>query len=122
MADYSDEKQTAYDEIKNSGAAATISRWTEGDAELDPTRDKATLGTWTAYGTYGVLDGYSDYLKTGTSIRKGDKKMLVPSLNLDITPQANDRVIQGGTRWKIEGTDMVAPSNDPIMYILQLRS
>ena len=119
MADFTSEKQTAYDAIVENGTTITLKKYTVGT--YDPVTDSSTGATWTNYSHYGVLSRYKQIDIDGDMIRKGDMKVLIPALNLDIEVEEGDKIRVLSKDWIVIDPGTVQPSADPIIFKAQVR-
>lgn len=83
-----------------------------------------------SYSTYAVITDYKSHdrmisiasgVNDQSSIRLGDKKLLIPSYDLSIELDEQDIITIGSTNYMIVNIDHVAPNNDIIIYILHAR-
>lgn len=119
MADFTSEKQTAYDMIVENGTTVVIKKYTEGI--YSPVSDSSSGATWTNYSHPGLLSRYKQGDIDGDNIRKGDMKVLIPALNLAITLEEGDKVTVLNKDWLVIDPGTIQPSADPIIYKAQLR-
>lgn len=118
MADYSTEREDAYNDIKEAGSAIQLKHFSPGT--YNPVTDASTA-TWTTDSTYGLFTGYSQYFIDGTRIKVGDRKLLVSAHGLSFTLEVGDKVIADSETWEIKDPNAVAPDGDPILYKAQIR-
>jgi len=119
MADYSEDKKSAYDDIKENGTSIVIRQHTPG--VYNPITEVATGATWASNPTYGLFTGYSDRFIDGERIKVGDMRLLISSYGLSITLDEGDEIVAGGVTWKVQNPNPIAPSNDPIIWKAQVR-
>ena len=119
MADFTSEKQMAYDAIVENGTTIVIKKYTKG--VYDPVADSSTGATWTNYSRPGLLSRYKQSDIDGSNVRKGDMKVLIPALNLDITLEEGDKITTLNKNWLVIDPGTIQPSTDPIIYKAQVR-
>lgn len=81
----------------------------------------------------GLLPGYVDYDVTGVvsnfdqrlfltnEIEYGDQLVLVSAQDLAVTPTLEDKIVLSGQEWTIVYIEKIAPSQDDIMYEIQIK-
>lgn len=118
MADYSSQKTTAYNLIKAKGVAVSFLRETE--SSYNYVTDSATEAT-ASYSGYAVITEFKDKLINGDTIRLGDRLLLIPALNLSITPVEGDQIYIGDVLFNIPSVRTIGPSNAAIIFKVQVR-
>ena len=119
MADFTSEKQTAYDLIVGNGTTIRLKKYTVGT--YDPVTDSSTGATWTGYTHYGLLSKYKQTDIDGEAVRKGDMKVLIPALNLAVEVEEGDKITVLNKDWLVVDPNTLQPSADPIIYKAQVR-
>lgn len=121
--DYAGFRQTSYDQIKDKGAAITITRPEHGGTESPITGTSSGATAEADYSTYALITDYKDREIDGTNIKIGDKLFVSPALNLDIVPVATDQITEGSNSWKIINVKTIAPggSGNEVLYKIQCR-
>jgi len=117
--DYSTIQTTAQTLIDKYGKAFTLSKTTGGS--FVPATNSYSGGSTSTYAVNGVLSDYNKNLIDGSSIRFGDKKLIVAAKDLAVTPEANDIIIDSSDNWTIVSVAEVKPASTKLIYELQLR-
>lgn len=115
---YDATKISAAKAIKKSGVAMTLNRksTTAATNPWEPPKE-----TTTAYPCNGVITNYSAHEIDGTVIRRDDRKVLLAA-GLPVVPTTADTLTIGGVELAIMHVEPIAPSNDPIIYTVQVRN
>ena len=116
---YDATKVSAAKAIKKSGVAMTLNH--KGTTAATNPWDSPTETT-TAYPCNGVITNYSAHEIDGTVIRRDDRKVLLAAGGLAVTPTTADTLTIGGVELAIMHVEPIAPSNDPIIYTVQVRN
>jgi len=116
---YDATKASAAKAIKKSGVAMTLNRKST-TAATNPWEPPTE--TTTAYSCNGVITNYSAYEIDGTVIRRDDRKVLLAAGGLAVVPTTADTLTIGGVELAIMHVEPIAPSNDPIIYTVQVRN
>ncbi len=107
---------TALDEF---GRAITIRKNAPG--AYDPATGAFTVSPDVDTAAIGLLLGYSDIVTTGTLIKQGDRRCLLKTEGLTITPEVGDKVIVGSNIYSVVSFKTIELGGIVIMYTLQLR-
>lgn len=86
--------------------------------------DPATGVAAVATADHNVLGAEFDYpalLIDGTTIQRGDKKIILAADGMTVEPDADDVVLVGGVVRNVIGVRAVNPAGTPVAYILQVR-
>jgi len=77
------------------------------------------------YSTYAVITRFNSYERNGidalSTVKMGDKKLLIPSYGLSIVPTVRDTITMSGKDWMIVNLDQIEPNDEPILYICHIR-
>lgn len=115
--DYSRSRATAERLIARFGQSGSIRRLTPGGGpDYDPGEP-----TTTDYDVTFVLSEYSNREIDGTLIKAGDKKVLLSTEGLSITPALGDRIVVAGTAHRIENIKPLNPGGTVLLYEMQAR-
>lgn len=115
--DYSEMAQTALEMLQEFGTEAFIVRNdTSTSTPWDP-----QAGSPIEYPCTVVMTYYSDALLGGTSIKQGDKKIILAAADLPIVPQTTDKINVDGETFVIVNVKKIAPARTPLVYEIQAR-
>ena len=73
------------------------------------------------YTAIGVKVGYEQSVINGLNIRSGDQRLFVPALGF-IRPDVDDHITVGGETYFIISVEVVAPGNEDVLYVIQVRN
>jgi len=120
MADYSQQKDLAFTMITDKGTDIIIRRSSQGT--YNPVTE-ASSGASVRYEAKGAFFEYDIRLIDNTLIKSGDRQVYVAAKGLDIKPTPDKDVIfiEGNAVWNIVSNNPISPSDDDIVYIIQLR-
>ena len=116
---YDATKVSAAKAIKKSGVAMILNH--KGTTAATNPWDPPTETT-TAYPCNGVITNYQMNEIDGTVIKRDDRKVLLGADGLPVMPTNLDTLTIGGVEMLIMHVEPIAPSNDPIIYIVQVRN
>ena len=119
MADFTSEKQDAYDMILENGTTVIIKKFTEGT--YSPVSDSFSGATWTNYSHPGLLSRYKQADIDGDNIKKGDMKILIPAHGLSVEVEEGDKIYVLSKNWLVIDPGTIQPSADAIIYKAQVR-
>lgn len=83
---------------------------------------EAPTGTSKDYQCYGVILNYESREIDGIVVKRDDRKVLLASEGLAVEPSTNDFLTIGSVDFAIESVVPLAPSNEAILYTLQVRT
>jgi len=75
----------------------------------------------TAYSTYGLITVFSLMEMNQSTIKMGDKKLLIPSYGLSITPTVRDIITINSVDFMIVTINQLQPNNTDILYTCHIR-
>ena len=87
----------------------------------DPTTGGVTLGSIDIPCTGAAFD-YPAIAIDGTSIQRGDKKVLLSAEGLDETPDTGDQIVTAEVARNVISVKAIAPAGTVVMFELQVRS
>lgn len=115
--DYADMAQTALEIIEEYGVEAAIARHDSGGS----TPWNPVAGGSTEYPCTVIVTYYVDSLLNGSSIKQGDKKIIVAAADLPITPTTTDTITVNGEKYSVVNVKNVAPGGVSLIYEIQAR-
>jgi hypothetical protein len=113
MGQYDDERQDAFDQIKEAGGPIKI-RAKGTNVPVDAAKPwRGNAPTPTDHDTFGVHFPYAP-----ETPRYGSEQWLIPCLNLGVELSREMRIIDAaGVSWSIDDFELIAPNSvEPIMY------
>jgi len=117
--DYSGIKGTAEKLISRFGKTVSVRRSTAptGGSNWDP-----GAPTTKDYSAKGVVLDYSSHERDGTFIKATDKKLLLSTEGLTITPGLDDAIVAGGLVYQIvPPLKPLEPGDTTILWEIQIR-
>lgn len=111
-------QRTAGALLRDKGRAMTLHKRTPGT--YDPTTGSAAV-TEADHACTGAEFDFAALLIDGTSIQRGDKKVVLSAQGLSVEPDDGDHITSGSTRRQIVAVKPIAPDGTPVAYILQVR-
>lgn len=103
--------------IKKTGVAVTVSRTIPGTVDDLGTPTPGTTSTSSTYGVFLPLTSYTDNREELNSLaQRKVRYILVAGRDLTITPQPQDRLIQGSTTWRVESSTPISPNGTDIVH------
>lgn len=118
MSFYPGLQSTAARLLADKGRQMTLRKRTPGT--YNPSTASAALTTADTAVTGGVFD-YAALLIDGTSIQRGDKKVVLAAQGLAVEPDTGDLLLIGGVEFNVISVQPVAPAGVVVIYILQVR-
>lgn len=115
--DYANMAQTALEMIEEYGVEAVIARRDSGGS----TPWNPAAGASTEYPCAVIVTYYVDSLLNGSSIKQGDKKIIVAAADLPITPTTTDTITVNGEKYSVVNVKNVAPGGVSLIYEIQAR-
>ena len=115
---YAPLQATALRLITNFGKAVTMRR--TGQTVPDANKPWEVNTNNTDYTVQAVRVEYAAREIDGTVVRQGDRKYLVATSGLGITPQAGDQVIDTDTL-TVVSAEILNPASTALIYTLQVR-
>lgn len=120
MADVTPFKQLATKLLAENGQTIQIRRVTDGAVGSTPwkpgaptTADESVLSA-----VFGIKDEKID----GTLVQRGDRVALISAADVvGAAPNTADLLVIGGVAHKIINVDTISPSNDDVLYKVQVR-
>lgn len=101
--------------LDRHGSTLALTRLAFG--AYDPATGAAPPGAVSTFLVRGVFINYSDDNIDGTTVRSGDRRLLVAAANAVTTPQIGDRV----DNCQIIDVQTYAPNNTPVAWSCQVR-
>lgn len=101
--------------LQDFGSSLVLTR--AGAATYVPATGKTTTAGGGTFSVRGVFINYTDENVNGTTIRSGDRRLLVSAQGSATTPQIDDVV--GGL--KVIDVRTIAPNGTPIAFACQMR-
>jgi hypothetical protein len=101
--------------LQDFGSALTLTRG--GTPAYNPATGTTTTSGGGTFTVRGVFINYADENVNGTTIRSGDRRLLVAAQGSTTAPQIDDVV--GGL--KVIDVRTIAPNGTPIAYSCQMR-
>ena len=95
--------KTARRLIAKHGESVIYTRVSEGGISADPTAGRAE--TTTDYPVTAFPYAYDQSEVNGTTVRQGDRLLVLVAEDLAVTPQSRDRVTVGGTAYDVVRVD-----------------
>jgi nucleoside-diphosphate-sugar epimerase len=115
--DYANSRATAERLLARFGQVGAIERVTPGGG---PAHNPGPSTTTSYPATLVALD-YSDRERDGTLIQTGDRKVLISTAGLSITPTSADRIVIQGSRFEIVNLNPLDPAGTVVMWQVQVR-
>lgn len=117
--DWTKKKQSIKRMIKAKGTAIQVIKVAYG--AVDKTTGQATK-TEAAHDGYGLFSSYGFDIPENSVIKTGDKKVLIPALDLECVPAPGDLLISDSGRDRIIAVDTLAPGGEPLMFTVAART
>ena len=140
MSWHEDMSEMALDLLTEYGADAVIQRktaapestttTTTGPLTLDASTVTVTetpapwvvpAQTTLEYPCKAVVSNYHESVLDGTTIRQGDKKIIIAAQGLTIEPAVTDVIVCNSVAYNIVAVTVVSPAGTPIIYVVQAR-
>jgi len=119
---YIDRELMSYTGVSTSGLTGVTRGVEVTDAILHlEDSDIYLVAQDTAYSTYGLITAFSLAEMSESMIKMGDKKLLIPSYGLSITPTVRDTVTINSIDFMIVNMMTLQPNNDDILYTCHIR-
>jgi hypothetical protein len=115
--DYASIRKKAYEKLKKYGFTATLKRTIPGSG---PAWNPGTP-TEVEFTVLALFEEYSDNMIDGTTIMRGDRKLLFSAEHFEAFPKTTDKLIINGEEFNIINVRPFAPGNVSILYTLQIR-
>jgi hypothetical protein len=113
------ERNKVYKRFRDSKAAVvSFSKMTKGTYSID---NATVTNTPTNYSSYGFISDYNTLFIDGTLIKTGDKKVILAISPGMAQPDSSDILTIDSDVWKVVTCKSIAPTNVPIMYVVQVR-
>lgn len=113
-------KKLALNKIEKYGVGMTLKRSTLTGDTNKPWEPPTVQET--SYTCFGLILEYDAREIDGIVIKRDDRKIMVASESLSTAPTTSDVIEVGSVSYSIQNIASLAPSNDPIMYTLQVRN
>lgn len=68
-----------------------------------------------------VVTNYHESVLDGSTIKQGDKKIIVAARGMAIEPAVTDVIVCNGVAYNIVAVSVVSPAGTPVVYIVQAR-
>jgi len=111
-------KKIAAKQLKNFGVEITFTQEIEGS--YDSVNDEDLTATTQVFTGYGYTENYSKYNLNGTTIKKGDVKLMLEATNI-IPLVGAVASVNGLGNFEVIDVESVFINEDIVNYTLQLR-
>lgn len=120
MTFYSGLAATANRLLAKYGRAVVLSRPSASDATYDPATGVATAVDAATYSGVGAVFDYTAREMDGTSVRAGDRRVLLSPAGM-VMPRAGDRIEIGGVALVVVTGREINPASTAVMFEAQVR-
>ena len=127
MGFYDEMGECALDMLTEFGAEAVIQRKIAAPVN-QTTTETASPAPWELpetttleYPCKAVVSNYNESVLDGTTIKQGDKKIIVAARGLAIEPAVTDVIVCNSVAYNIVAVSVVSPAGTPVLYIVQAR-
>lgn len=117
-----------YDNIRDNVAAPLIQQYgmsitlkVPAAGTYDPVTGMTTGGTAADYAGYGVIEDYTTREIDGTTIQRGDKKVMCFFTDTTIIPLTSHDLSIAGVQHSIQNVNCLEPGSVAVVYTLQVR-
>ncbi|AEP08892.1 hypothetical protein [Micavibrio aeruginosavorus] len=117
---YENMAKTALKQIADKGREITVRRPGEGQV-YDPSNDTFTAATPVDETVKALFTNFSKNDVDGEKIKRTDKRVLIAGASLDMAPDTDHKIIDGGVTYNVINTDVVQPGDTVLLYMVQVR-
>ena len=117
--DWTKKKQSIKRLIKAKGTTIQLVKVVYGAVS---TSTGQAAKTETTYPGYGLFSSYGFNLPENSIIKAGDKKVLIPALDLGCVPAPDDLLISDSGRDRIIAVDTLEPGGEALMFTVAART